>query len=289
MIDPARLEIALIAVARRYAPTAAPPTWARPGDFQTGLPELARRLASEGALVLSAEAQASAVPTDASAYTAWVDTYKSLYTILCRTLFPSFMRIDAFYVDQLQPPIAIVYGECAPVMTALGGYVTPYAAMRSGTRPSEIEMRGMLDLLFEALEAGDLPRPDYAYLRDECLAVLRGLLDLPLYHTPIMPSLNAIFHAQPAPATPPTAPPSAPPPPPTTLPSAQKAPPPPPPQTLPTQTAPAQPTPPPMPQPPPPTSIPERRAAPDAVPLFFNPAKRNPDDLPPPPLPPLPR
>ena len=122
MIDPARLEIALIAVARRYAPTAAPPTWARPGDFQTGLPELARRLASEGALVLSAEAQASAVPTDASAYTAWVDTYKSLYTILCRTLFPSFMRIDAFYVDQLQPPIAIVYGECAPVMTALGGY-----------------------------------------------------------------------------------------------------------------------------------------------------------------------
>ena len=56
MIDSARLEHALITVARRYAPALIPAGWQKPGDYPGALPELARALASYNVLLMSAEA-----------------------------------------------------------------------------------------------------------------------------------------------------------------------------------------------------------------------------------------
>lgn len=267
MIDAARLESALIAVARRYVPALVPPGWTTAGDYPFGLSNLARRLADQGALVIAAEVRA-AVPDAALYYKDWAETYTRLYTRLCTTLFPSFMTISAAYVDQSEPPIAVIQGECAPVVAALGGYIAPYTATRTGTRPSEIEIRGVIDVMLDALEAGDLSRDEYVRLRDESAAIARRLLDLPLRQIVITPPARAIF-GEIEPIEPPR--------PPTPMPD-----------------LPAMPVD--MPEvPPPPPSLPEAPAkgstppfAPDAIPIFFNPSKRGEDDLPPPPVPPLP-
>lgn len=269
MIDSARLERALIAVARRYAPALVPSTWANPGDYPYGLTDLARRLAAEGALVIGAEARPD-VPDAALVYRDWADVYSSLYTRLCMGLFPSFTKVAAFYVDQAQPPIAVIQGDCAPVIAALGGFIAPYAAMRAGTRPSDMELRGILDMILDALEATDLIREDYIRLRDDCAAAVRRLLALPVRQIVITPAVRAILGETPSPDVPPTVremPASAP------VDAPMEAPPLPP-------TLPEAPNPPDADQPP---ALP-----PDAVPLFFSPSKRSSDDLPPPPVPPLP-
>ncbi|MBL8130244.1 MAG: hypothetical protein JNL42_00175 [Anaerolineae bacterium] len=271
MIDSARLERALIAVARRYAPALVPSGWMSAGDYPFGLPNLARRLADQGALVLAVEVRPN-VP-DAALYTKdWADTYVRLYVRLCSTLFPSFMQIGAAYVDQAEPPIAVLTGECAPVMGALGGYIAPYVAAHGGTRPSDMELRGVLDVMLDALEAGDLSREEYVRLRDEAAAIARRLLDLPVRQVRITPPARAIVGdvesddaapdadaAPPMPESIPEAPASAAPPP--TLPEAAS------PEAASPEAAPPFP--------------------PDAVPLFFRPVKPD-DDLPPPPVPPLP-
>lgn len=281
MIDTSRLEHGLIAVARRYAPTLIPSGWQKPGDYPGALPELARALAAYNVLILAADAPQNAVK-------AWTDGYLDCYKLLSSALFPSFTRASAFYVDQEEPLIVAIYGEATPVIVALAGFVAPYVSARQGTRPMEVEMLGMMDMILEELEATDLAREEYRRLRDSGAAVLRQLLDQPVRQIAVTPPTRPIFnemaaqrpatrtetHAQVA------APPAerATPPPPADLPE-----PPPPPATLPEEAQTRA-----LPSPPPP-ELPESAAArhfdPDAVPIFFNPSRTT---LPKPPVPPLP-
>ncbi|MBK8024919.1 MAG: hypothetical protein IPK19_26750 [Chloroflexi bacterium] len=194
MIEPARLESALIAVARRYAPALVPAGWMGPGDYPFGLANLARRLSDQGALVMAAEVRAD-VPDAAMVVKDWADTYIRLYNHLCATLFPSFMQIGAAYVDQAEPPIAVLSGECAPVMAAMGGYIAPYVASRGGARPSDMELRGVIDVMLEALEAVDLPREAYVRLRDEAASIVRRLLDVPIRQWQVTPAARGIVGA----------------------------------------------------------------------------------------------
>ena len=76
------------------------------------------------------------------------------------------MRVSAFYVDQQQPLIVALYGEATPVIMAMAGFVAPYVVARQGTRPLEVEVFGMMDMILEELEATDLPRDEYRRLRD---------------------------------------------------------------------------------------------------------------------------
>lgn len=276
MIDSARLERALIAVARRYAPGFVPPGWASAGDYLYSLPDLARRLAAEGALVIAAEARAE-VMNVTLVYKDWADAYTNLYAHLSAALFPSFRNVSAFYVDQVQPPIAVIQGECAPLVAVLGGYIAPYASNRAGARPSDIELRGILDIMLDDLEATDLNREDYSRLRDDAMILVRRLLDLPVQHIAIVPPAHAMLgtveestvHV------------------PTSMPEVHDLP------TLPPNLPESMPE-----APPPPPTLPETPSAKpaavdapfpaDAVPIFFRPSKRDANDMPPPPVPPLP-
>ncbi len=282
MIDTTRLENSLIAVARRYAPALIPAGWQKPGDYSSALPDLARTLATYNVLVMAADAPQSAVKT-------WTDGYLDFYRLLSGALFPSFTRVSAFYVDQREPLIVAVYGEATPVIVAMAGFVAPYIVARQGTRPVEVELLGMMDMILEEVEATDLPREEYRRLRDSGAQVLRGLLDANVRQWPVTPPTRPIFeemaaqhpavktdqHAQTAP--PADLPEATAPPPPHDLPE------PPAPVTLPEerQTASA----PPLDLPP--EEPPKRAFDPDAVPIFFNPSRAA-TTLPRPPVPPLP-
>lgn len=277
MIDSARLERNLIAAARRYAPTLIPAGWQKAGDYSGSLPNLARALATYNVLVMGGEAPQNAVK-------GWTDGYQGLYRVLCEALFPSYAKISAFYLDQEQPLLVGLFGEATPVIVTLAGYVTPYVVARQGTRPLEVELFGMMDMILEELEATDLPRDEYRRLRDSGAGLLRDLLNGGVRQLAITPPARPIFDEMAAqrPVT------QAPPPPPATLPQEQQAPPKP-------SDLPAPPAPPDLPEyiPPPPLTpqdIPEptRRFDPDAVPIFFNAGQRgsNPSVPPVPPLPP---
>ncbi len=262
MIDNARLESSLIHVSRRYAPALIPAGWQKPGDYPGALPDLARALATYNVLVMLGEVAPTAVKD-------WTDGYQSFYQTMCAALFPSFTRVGAFFVDQNSPLIVALYGEATPVILAMAGFVVPYVVARQGTRPSDVEVLGMMDMILDELEATDLPREEYRRLRDSGAAVLRGLLEGGARQLPLTPAARPIFDDMAAqrPA-PPISTPEAAPPAPTTLPE-----PPPPPMTIPEEAAPAPSVQvPSTPQPPPPAPEPApRRFDPDAVPLFFNP------------------
>lgn len=266
MLDAARLEFALIAAARRYAPALIPPAWAGPGTLGD-LAAFASRLADEGTLILGAQPTTADDPT---AVKTWGEAYSALALRVCQALFPSFVGVSVVAVDAASPPIAAFSAVCPPAIAAIGAIIAPYAAARAGTHPSDLEVRGVVELLLEALEAGDLPREAYASLREECAAMLRRLLAVPVRTIAIAKPARAIaasVGAMPAPSAPAA--------PLTSMPPSM------PPANLPETPA-------------PPPGLPESAPAPapafraDAVPIFFDPARR-PDDGPPPAVPPLPR
>ena len=210
-----RIERALIAAARRYAPPLAPPGWTKPGDFRGSLPDLAGSLSGYGVLVLALQ-----TPPGQSTLAApiWVDALQTLYTSLTAALFPSSTTIQAFYADGEEPPIVLLHGASIPAMIALARYVLPYTAARFGAHPSDSECSALLDAALGWLEASDLARTDYLRLRTELLTEFHPLLDggvrpralataapdapIPARSRPAPPSLP---EARPASATPPPA------------------------------------------------------------------------------------
>ncbi|MEP7290445.1 MAG: hypothetical protein ABI835_01625 [Chloroflexota bacterium] len=273
MIDSARLERNLIAAARRYAPTLIPAGWQKAGDYSGSLPNLARALATYNVLVMAGDAPQASVK-------GWTDGYQGFYRVLCEALFPSFGRVSAFYLDQEQPLMVALYGEATPVIVALAGFVTPYVVARQGTRPLEVELVGMMDMILEELEATDLPREEYRRLRDSGASILRGLLDSEVRQFALTPPARPIFDEMNAQRPVESR----------SVPVVQRAAPPQP------ADLPEPPLPPDLPEyiPPPPVSAPEtlpepgRRFDPDAVPIFFNPGQRG-NNSSVPPVPPLPR
>ncbi len=217
MINSSRLETNLIHVARRYAPTLIPAGWQKPSDYTGALPDLARALATYNVLVLAGDVPATAIK-------AWTDGYSDFYALLAGALFPSYTRVSAFYLDQAAPPLVALYGECTPVITVLAGFVAPYVVARQGTRPLEVEVLGMMDMILEELEATDLPRGDYRRLRDSGAAYLRALLEGAGRQFPLTPATRPIFAEMTAAANVPAQP--APPPPDDLPESASAAPPP---------------------------------------------------------------
>lgn len=280
-----RLESSLIACARRYAPRLAPVEWRQPGDYRASLPELAHQLAGHGVLVMVGDVPPSLATQAAIHHREWVENYKSLYTLLAGSLFPSFRNVQAFYIDQNgSPPIVGVQGDALPVIEMLAGYVAPYIATRQGI-PGEVELIGLMDIVLEELEAGDLPRETYRAIRDNCAAIIRQILTGYVQQIPLTPALRPVFGeaAQSTQPMPPQVPPR--------LETTQVAP------STNTQTI--APPPPPIQPPtvlpeedriqiaPPPSQLPEQPLfKPDSVPVFFDAGKRA--GKRPPPVPPLP-
>jgi hypothetical protein len=223
-VDPSRLERALIGAAARYAPSLVPAGWAAPGDYarltrsRDPLAALADGLAAEGTLPLL-----STLPTDrareaGAIYQAWASHYTQLYSVLAAALFPSYRDVQALFADQAFPPIVLIVGGAVPVTLALAAYAAPFtAARRMQNRPaSEVELRGLLDLMLDDLEADDLPRDRYRALRDEGAALIKAILNepvIPLALTTPAPAIRAEIASMNATAPLSTPPASTPPPP----------------------------------------------------------------------------
>ncbi len=279
-----RLEIGLVKCARNYAPRIAPLAWRQPGDYRLPLPDLAHQLAGYGVLVMVGDVPPQLATQATLHYREWVENYKALYTLLASALFPSFKNVQAFYIDQTEsPPIVGVQGEAIPVIEMLAGYIAPYIALKHGTS-TEVELIGLMDIVLEELEAGDLPREAYRTIRDNCAALVRNLLTGYVKQTPLTPTLRPIF-TDATQSMPPQVPPR--------LDVTQAA------VSTNTQTI-AQPPPtiqPPMILPeedridlaPPPRQVPEEPLfKPDSIPVFFDPGRRDKRQPPPPPVPRLP-
>ena len=178
-MDNARLERVLMRLARRYAPPLVTPGWEAPGDYPGRLPDLATALAGYDLFVTACTPPAG---TDASAaVTPWVEAYVRLYDVLARGVFPSYRQVDAYYGDYEEPPIIVIKGDATPVMMMLAGFIGPYIAARQGTRSvTDFELVGLMELVLDELEAGDLPREALRQLRDEAAQQVRQLLNSPV-------------------------------------------------------------------------------------------------------------
>ncbi|MCL4249481.1 MAG: hypothetical protein KJ065_15165 [Anaerolineae bacterium] len=198
-----RLEKTLIAVASRYAKPLVPTGWQKPGDYPRALPELARALASYNVLVLLGDLPVPYTGEASLHIKLWADTYERLYGRLARVLFPSFAECTCYYADQEWPPIIILRGAATPLIEALADYVAPFVVMRqSNAQVSDVELRGLMDLVLEELEATDLPREEYVRLRDETAAMVRDLLALNVRQMPLTPAKRPVFGVLPPPAPP---------------------------------------------------------------------------------------
>lgn len=161
-------------LARRYAAPLAFPGWEQPGDYVGRLPDLATALAEYNLLVLAGDIDAE------DQITGWVEGYVRLYDTLCQALFPSYATIQAYYADDGQPPVVVLNGEAAPVLMMLAGYIAPFVVSRRGVNVSDFELRGLIDLVLDDLEAHDLERGELRRLRDEAIDRLRQLLASPV-------------------------------------------------------------------------------------------------------------
>jgi hypothetical protein len=198
-----RLERALIAIARRYAPELIPPGWTQAGDYPAPLTELAQRLAARGALALMGESAAGS-SADA-AFRAWADGYKRMYAVLCAPLFPSYTEVRAFFVDHEQPPVLVIVGEAAPVIETMAGIIAPYVVMRQGAAsvgvtPAELDQ--IVAMALDELEAGDLAADALARLKQDAIAALGALLSAPIRQYALMPPLRDLFMPPPPPSLP---------------------------------------------------------------------------------------
>ncbi|MDZ4763285.1 MAG: hypothetical protein SGI73_01950 [Chloroflexota bacterium] len=213
-----RLERALIAVARRYAPELVPPTWQMAGDYPAPLHDLARALASNGALALMGDLAPGATQSSAALYfREWVDGYTRLYSVLCAALFPSYTEVSGFFVDQEQPPVVVIAGAAVPLIEVLATLIAPYIVMRQGAASVGVtagELDNVLRVALDELEASDLPPDAFARVQADGVAALRTMLNAQIRQFVLVPMARDVF-APPLTGTPPVPEAGMPPPPPT--------------------------------------------------------------------------
>ncbi len=112
---------------------------------------------------------------------AWVSLYSGFYDLLAETIFPSFAHFNAVYGDDQYPPLVVLRGAPDPIMRVLGGYVAPYVALRQhNTHITEAEMRGIMLMLLEDLEAHDLHWTQSNYIIARGKQLLHSLIQMPL-------------------------------------------------------------------------------------------------------------
>ncbi|MCC6614283.1 MAG: hypothetical protein IT320_12450 [Anaerolineae bacterium] len=202
-----RLERTLIAIAGRYAKPLVPAGWKQPGDYPRPLPELAQTLASYNVLVVVGDLPVPYTGEPALHIKLWVDTYERLYRTLAKALFPSLAECSSYYADQEWPPIIILHGAATPLIETLAGYVAPFVVMRQGNaRVSDVELRGLMDLVLEELEATDLPREQYVRLREDAAGIVRDLLASNIRQMPLTPARRPVFGVMPTTEAPPEPP-----------------------------------------------------------------------------------
>lgn len=172
-----RLEHILSELARIHAPhlPAAAARQPDPARF------MAQELAGAGVLVMVGEVPEHLLAGREQLVENWMLAYGDLYLLLVKALFPSYTRFAPYYADGHLPAIVVIEGESSPVMRALAGYVAPYIHLRQDeSRASVPEVRGLMALVLDELEANDLPQGRYQTLIRGGMESIFRLLELPV-------------------------------------------------------------------------------------------------------------
>lgn len=171
-----RLERILYKLAQRHAPHLTPAGWSQQADKLGRVQKLARDLARYGVLTMLGNLAApKAIEVQVEG---WVNLHAQFYSLLARTLFPTFSNIQAQYADKLTPPVVVLIGDASPVLNVMAGVVLPYLAMRQPHvgEVTDAELHKLMDLVLKDLEAGDLLPAIYDDLQHQCVDLIRQLL-----------------------------------------------------------------------------------------------------------------
>jgi len=191
-----RDENVLVALTEQYAQPLLP-MWDRRGTFDERLPRLARGLASYNILVLMADQPYSLQSIQQNVGTLiqeWANNYVALYRRLCRDLFPSFNQVSLHATDDRWPIIVYLRGTATPVIQRMAGFVAPYIVQRQFSPTiSEIELMGLMDLILDELEAGNLARETYKQLRNDSVEILKQMMATPVHQLGVTEFDRAIF------------------------------------------------------------------------------------------------
>ncbi len=178
----ARLERILYKVSQQHAPILTPPGWNQTGDPINRIQKLARALAGYNITILVGELAPELLHQKDQYVQEWVRQYALMYHLLAQGLFPSFGKINAQYADDRLPPVIVFYGEATPIVSVLSGYITPYVAVRQATAASDLELRGLMTVILDELEAGDLPHAVYDAMLAQGVNILKQMLQSTLRH-----------------------------------------------------------------------------------------------------------
>lgn len=155
---------------------------------------LANGLAKRGVLVIMGDVPGQSQVKRETTINDWVSVYGSLYTLLVETLFPSYTQISAVFADSQTPPVVVFEAQAEPIIQTMAGIIAPYVAVRQDEQHiSEAELRGVMDMVLDELEAQNLPFVDKNNLMLGGSRSLRMLLQLPLTHIALTDFTRPIF------------------------------------------------------------------------------------------------
>lgn len=176
----------LLGLAGVYAPALVPTA---PESSAIEVPVFARRLASEGLLVLLLDKtphDVGKIPLMAYNY---AEGYKQLYMLLTNVLFPSLSQIKAFHYSYSLPTLMLVLqGEADPVMEILAGYISPYIVARQDyDNIFTLEMHSLMQRILDRLEASTIDAAIREELCKQGVTILHNILMQPLNELPLVP------------------------------------------------------------------------------------------------------
>lgn len=166
-----RLEHILVELARRHASHLLANV---PAD-ESRLVLLADGLAKNGVLVMFGEVDQQYQTT----IQVWMNLYSGFYYLLASNLFSMHSAHRLGRMDQQFPPVLVLHGDSFPVIEIMGSYVIPFVDYRQREAGATLlELRGVMMLILEALEAGDLPQTEQTRIRDQGVDLLSQMVQL---------------------------------------------------------------------------------------------------------------
>ena len=145
--------------------------------FNDRVEQLADRLSNEGMIVLVGDLHPNHRAQRDQHLQKWVNAYAELYYLLNLGLFEITDEPTAYVADNKYPLIVVFEAKTLVVMRVLTGLVIPYVALRQADgKASRAELRGMVEMILEELEASTLAYEKYAHIRDRGINLLDTLL-----------------------------------------------------------------------------------------------------------------
>ena len=187
MADITRIERILIKLAERLSPNLA--KWAKEQQLKNTTHwerMLARKFADSYStvVILADEFTPEMRLTETTLITNWVKGYQQFHRLIARTMFPSLNHFKAQYADDKMPPVIVLTIEPSPIANIFAGYVQPYLAVRQSQsdRWSELELRGLMDMILDELQAREFPPAVQDEMRRSGVALLAGMLQSKVRH-----------------------------------------------------------------------------------------------------------